>query len=1102
MPLDTQPMREHLQQLAFDALFIGDLGWNNPPAAQAGRTTTLTTDGVGLEQRYVAQLGGVVVIELRAVDGRMPDAKERAAVHHTIGERHHEHLLIFTDAERTRSLWSWTKRDGGRAVPREHLYVKGQPGDLFLSKLAPMFVDISDLDETGNVPVTQAVDRLREALDVQPVTKKFYEEFRDEHLRFTDLIGGIDSESDRRWYASVLLNRLMFVYFLQRKGFLDHTRYDYLRDKLLLSKERGGDRFYQEFLKALFFEGFAKPARDRAPAATALVGDIPYLNGGLFLEHQVEKRWRRIEIPDRAFDNLFALFGRYSWNLNDTPGGNDNEINPDVLGYIFEKYINQQAFGAYYTPPEITEYLCEQTIHRLILAKINLPAIPGLAPARTFATMAELLMALDARLCRELLFEVLPRLSLLDPACGSGAFLVAAMKTLITIYSAVTGRIPYLNDPSLDKWWREAQAHRSLHYYIKKKIITENLYGVDIMAEATDIARLRLFLALVSSVSRVEDLEPLPNIDFNILPGNSLIGLLRVDAAAYNRQGGQLGLFNRPYRELVDEKNRLVGAYRDAAGYSADLQAMRDTIEEHRETARANLNQLLLDQWRALKIKFEGATWDDARGRPGKPEKRDVQIGDIEALTPFHWGYEFDQVMNERGGFDAIITNPPWEVWQTDEKEFFQQFVPTIQKNKLRIEDWKKQQATYMRDPELHDAWLTYASRYPHTSQFFKLSPDYANQASFNNGKRIPSKINLYALFLERCYSLLRAGGECGIVVPSGIYTDLGAMQLRRMLFEQTRMTGLFGWENRKAIFEGVHRSFKFIALTFEKGGATASFPAAFMRHDVAELADFPTRGGLELSVELIRRLSPDSLSVMEFKNELDVQIAEKMLRFPLLGERLDGVWNLVLTQEFNMTTDSHLFETAPGPGRLPLFVGKMFHQFEQTAYMPTYWIPEAAGRRKLIGRVGDSGQPMDYQVHRWVHRRIARNTDSRTMISTMTPKMVFTEVNSTTIDVTASGISQSEMLALCAMANSFAVDWILRLKVTTTLNMFFIDQLPVPRLTPPMHNLRPSLSARRGSSAPRRSSMSWRARPACAATRTASPSRPSAPNCGPSWTA
>src|SRR5260370_20457215 len=123
------------------------------------------------------------------------------------------------------------------------------------------------------------------------------------------------------------------------------------------------------------------------------------------------------------------------------------------------------------------------------------------------------------------------------------------------------------------------------------------------------------------------------------------------------------------------------------------------------------------------------------------------------------------------------------------------------------------------------------------------------------------------------------------MVISSGIYTDLGAKQLREMLFNETKVTGLFCFENRKAIFEGVDSRFKIVVLTYEKGGQTQKFPAAFMRHDVEELERFPRVGALEMSVDLIRRLSPDSLSIMEFKNETDVQIARKMLKAPLLKE-------------------------------------------------------------------------------------------------------------------------------------------------------------------------------------------------------------------------
>ena len=158
------------------------------------------------------------------------------------------------------------------------------------------------------------------------------------------------------------------------------------------------------------------------------------------------------------------------------------------------------------------------------------------------------MLNLDAPLCHRLLFDVLPNLSLLDPACGSGAFLVAAMKTLINVYSAITGRIDYLNDHYLSEWLRTTRAeHKSLNYFIKRAIITNNLFGADIMEEACEIAKLRLFLALVSSAQSADQLEPLPNIDFNVIPGNSLVGLLRVDDAAFNRRNAQGNLFRKSY---------------------------------------------------------------------------------------------------------------------------------------------------------------------------------------------------------------------------------------------------------------------------------------------------------------------------------------------------------------------------------------------------------------------------------------------------------------------------------------------------------------------------------------------------------------------------
>jgi hypothetical protein len=1038
-------VRGDLQAFDFKRLFVEELGWSLPALKHPEKIPAGDADYICT---HVAQLSGVVVLEVASPDGTIPPANTRLKVQREISGRYHENLLVFVDAARTQSLWYWVKRDQGKRFPREHLYVKGQPGDLFISKISGIVFDISQFEQADGVGIVTVANSLKRALDIERVTKKFYEDFKEERLEFTELILGIADDRERRWYASVMLNRLMFVYFLQSKGFVDGGRMAYLQEHLAESAARfGPDLYYERFLKPLFFEGFAKPEGERGEEARKLLGRIVYLNGGLFLQHVIEEKYPAITVPDRAFANLFHLFGRYSWNLNDTPGGKDDEINPDVLGYIFEKYINQKAFGAYYTRPEITEYLCEHTIHQLILDRVN-PGmdIPGLPAARRFDSLSDLLLNLDAPLCRRLLEEVLPKLSLLDPACGSGAFLVAAMKTLINVYSAITGRIDYLSDQYLTNWLRTVRAeHKSLNYFIKRTIITNNLFGVDIMEEACEIAKLRLFLALVSSAQSAEQLEPLPNIDFNVLAGNSLVGLLRVDDAAFNKRHAQGNLFRKSYAEILVEKNRLIRDYRNTSTFHRDLQSMRDAIGDMKAEAKETLDEILLEEFKGLNVRFEQAAWDESAGAIGKPLRRALTIEDVRALRPLHWGYEFDEVLNGRGGFDAIVTNPPWEIFKPNAKEFFMEHSALVTKNKMTIKEFEEKQGELLVDPEVRAAWLDYLSQFPHVSAYYRSAKQYENQISVVNGKKAGTDINLYKLFTEQAYNLLRPGGQCGIVLPSGLYTDLGTKQLREMLFGCTTVTGLFCFENRKEIFEGVHRSFKFIVLTFGKQGGTKSFPAAFMRHDVAELAAFPRLGALDVSVELVRRLSPDSLSVMEFKSAADVHIAEKMLRFPLLGEKIEGAWNLVLANEFHMTNDSKLFRTSPGPGRLPLYEGKMIHQFDAAWGLPKYWIDEREARRALCGRNADDGHALNYQRYRTAHREIASSTNERSMICAILPRNVFANHK---LHVSRDAMPAAALCYVCAVFNSLVYDFVLRTRGVGSITMSVTYQMAIPRLT------------------------------------------------------
>lgn len=1090
--LDFPAFEKHLAAFDFLRLFIDVLGWN-----RANSEASWSSDAAGettFTRRTVAELGGVVAIQV-VTDVGWPDEQQRMRVWKHIASSHAENLLIFTDQQigASQSQWYWVKRDKHpetgkpRLTSRRHEYFKGQPVDLFASKLQAMVVALSELDASGRLPVLEAARRIAAALDVEKTTKKFFAAYQQQHLALLEHIHGIDNERDKRWYASVLLNRLMFVWFLQKKGFLhDQTgsqSFDYLREQLQQSEQRGANRFYGEFLAALFFEAFAKPEADRNPAAMALTGRIPYLNGGLFLPHKLEldaehalRLGKTLHVADEAFKGIFDLFASFTWHLDDTPGGDADEINPDVLGYIFEKYINQKAFGAYYTRPEITSYLADRSIHQLILERVYEPAMPALGLKEIkFATVPDLLARMDARTALKLVNEVLPSITILDPAVGSGAFLVAALKSLINVYYAVVGRAELGASAELGKWLKAIQKdHPSVGYFIKRRIVTDNLHGVDIMEEACEIAKLRLFLSMVASVRRVEDLEPLPNIDFNILPGNSLVGLMRVDEVEFNQINTQRGLFSevkpRPFVQLLAAKNRKLDSYRHAAeqlGKHVNLRELRDDIDIEMRDANGVMNELLRDQFEKAQVRFEEATWDDAKQQLGKPKKRPIETQDIQAQTPFHWGYVFDDIVQKRGGFDIILANPPWEVFKPQAKEFFAEYSDVVSKNKMTIKEFEKEQATLLQNAEVRAAWLAYESRFPHINQYFRAAPEYQKQFAVVDGRKVGADLNLYKLFVERSFHLLRPGGHCGIVIPSGIYTDLGAKGLRDLLFEHTQIEGLFCFENRKEIFEGVHRSFKFVVLTFEKiaavrlqaagernasappddllaaqaveaqGGATGTtrFPAAFMRHDVAELDRFPHEGALWLEVELIKRLSPDSHSVMEFKSALDLEIANKLLKFPLLGETVSDAWNLTLHRELHMTDDAPHFRTQVEPSALPLVKGKMIHQFEFARQDYKFWVPEAAGRQSLIGRGDDIGQALSYERYRLAHRSIASSTNERTLIASILPPKVF---SGNSLNVAFEPDGELEQLVLMTLMNSFVLDYHLRQQVSANLNMFY----------------------------------------------------------------
>lgn len=635
MPIDITQIKQCIRQFDFKRLFIEELGWDHHEGG-----LDITVDEVAFTLSAIAHKRGMVAY-ICTYKKDIPTYPLRRKIENKTARSVQEHLIIYVDSKWSHQIWQWVKRELGKpAACREHHYYAHQPGDSLAQKLSAIAFS---LEEEEGLTIVDITGRIRAGFDVARLTKRFYERFKKEHATFLKFIEGIPDEHLQRWYASVMLNRLMFIYFIQKKGFLNNDT-DYLRNKLGQVKEKGKNRFYKDFLCPLFFEGFAKQKGDRSSKVNGLLGGIPYLNGGIFQQHEIEQlHGKTISIADKALEKLFDFFDAYQWHLDERPLRADNEINPDVLGYIFEKYVNQKQMGAYYTKEDITGYISrntiiprifdiarqkckiafegEQSVWRLLRenpdryifeavkkgidlklpeeiavglndaskrAEWNKPA-PG-----EYALPTEIWREVVARrqrhdevrsklvngeissindfitcnldicqfaqdvvencegpeLLRAIWYAIAGRIpeksneklqagiSILDPACGSGAFLFAALNILESLYEACLDRMQVFLD-ELDhsdekhhpekfgdfrKILVEVDKHTNRSYFVYKSIIINNLFGVDIMEEGIEICKLRLFLKLVAQVEKVEKIEPLPDIDFNIRAGNTLVG--------------------------------------------------------------------------------------------------------------------------------------------------------------------------------------------------------------------------------------------------------------------------------------------------------------------------------------------------------------------------------------------------------------------------------------------------------------------------------------------------------------------------------------------------------------------------------------------------
>ncbi len=903
--IDRAQAASHLKTWDFQALFIEELGWDHPRSRQ---DEVVEANGVTFGLSPIAEKRGVRIFHCATI----PDRNIRQRIEREITKRAFEHLIIFADDARTKQIWQWVAREKGKpAAFREHSWLITSAPDALIQKLDHIAFT---LNEEEGLTLAGTTLRMRDAFDREKITKKFYESFKEQHEQFLGFITGITNKADQQWYASLMLNRLMFVYFIQKKRFLDGD-IDYLKNRLAQVKATKGDdqfhSFYRAFLLKLFHGGLAVPKNQRDAETIKLLGTIPYLNGGLFEPHLLEAEGNSIQISDAAFEGVFDFFDQYEWTL-DTRAierADGREINPDVLGHIFEKYINQKQMGAYYTKEDITDYITKNTVvpwlfrnaagldkvafeakgyvwrllsdnpdtyiyssvkhgtslalpdniaagisnvsargdwNKTATSDLGLPteiwrevvarrgryeSIKARIDSGEISSIEELItLNLDIRqFARDVIqyaespdvvrafWKGISAIKVLDPACGSGAFLFAALGILYDLYDACLERMEQFVAASPEVASGRAQrfsdfrqvldqvaAHPNRDYFIYKSIIIANLYGVDIMDEAVEICKLRLFLKLAAQLERPDQIEPLPDIDFNIRAGNSLIGYTSMEDV---RKATNAAL------DLENRVSKIEAASQDLDEAFKQFRKQQTVLggavtPEDKSELRRRLNVLESQLGGYLAHDYGVKVNDQSAFKAWKTSHK-----------PFHWLIEFYGIISG-GGFDVVVGNPPYlEAREVD-------YLPV--------------------------------------------------------GLKTLETRAVHGIFVERSDSLLSIGGGISMILPMSLVSTQ-RMQIVQSIIENGRTTWYsnFAWRPAK-LFDNVNRALTiFVSFPTEKPN---TFSTGYTKWTSA------SREQIIFSIGYVTAMRERGFFwVPKFKHALEPTLLEKILAQPITVERICG---------------------------------------------------------------------------------------------------------------------------------------------------------------------------------------------------------------------
>lgn len=591
----------------------------------------------------------------------------------------------YADEDKTEWRFSFISKFGGSEFfdevedvetnPKKYTYIFGTPEE-----------HRTALERLYNLEQSRfRLEDFFEAFNVEPVSNNFFKEYKNFYLDFVSHLSSNDQckevfeaentedvEKDIRNFVKRLLGRIVFLYFLQKKHWLGASNTSYTdgdTNFLFNLFEADKEEFYTNWLSKLFFSALNTP--DRPNDALSLPNGstvcVPFLNGGLFEEHQEPKAHKTLKFPGFLFEELFTFFNGYNFTIyENSPEDHTVAVDPEMLGNIFENLLeDNNDKGTFYTPKEIVHYMTQESLIEYLNThsnSLNKVQIENLIKNQVKDGVSnEDLKSIE---------NLIDKVKICDPAIGSGAFPMGLLQEIFSLKAFIHFT---LDRPQSD--WHPAD--------IKQNIIQNSIYGVDLEGDAVDISRLRFWLSLVVDEDKP---KPLPNLDYKIMQGNSLLESYKgIDLS--NVSSGKNLKITEAERDLFGNlKNDQMNLTFDKAGIAERLSEKTEkyfTASVQEKPVLKNEIDELVNEFISFNIELREnqlIRWINEQKEQNNilSDKRQKQLDDwkkdLENLTEskealydsnrkennyFLWHLFFKDVFDE-GGFDIVIGNPPY----------------------------------------------------------------------------------------------------------------------------------------------------------------------------------------------------------------------------------------------------------------------------------------------------------------------------------------------------------------------------------------------------------------------------------------------------------